>query len=581
MTESLEVDSADQAAQEALAAVETAINDRTSFLLEAGAGAGKTYSLVQALQFLIANRGAELLRQSQRVACITYTNAATDEIRSRTDGHPAVLASTIHAFCWSLLEPFQAELRKELPNLPKWAERLDETGGMGRRDVRYELGYPSAKSADHVSLSHDDVLLLMAALLERPKFRALMVDRYPVILIDEYQDTNRLVAESLVKHFLDGQEGLLLGFFGDHWQTIYRGVCGAIVDDRLVRINKHANFRSVPAVVEMLNRMRPELRQIPASTEGDGGAVVYHTNSWPGVRQTGSHWRNDLPSVDAHNHLDALMSRLRDEGWDFEDGDTKVLMLTHNVLAQEQGYSELKGVFKHNEQLVKKEDDYIAYFADILEPAVAAYGDRRFGEMAEILGGRRPPVRSHSDKQRWAEDMDALIALQEDGTVGEVLDHLARTSRPRLSPSVERKEEELKRPRDEAEDEAPSWVAQTEQLRDIPYKQVRSAVRFIEGYTPFETKHGVKGLEFENVLVVVGKGWNQYNFDQMLNWAGTVVPANKEDTFERSRNLFYVVCSRPKTRLALLFTEKLSPEAMTTLEAWFGSENVTDFQVNS
>lgn len=29
-------------------------------------------------------------------------------------------------------------------------------------------------------------------------------------------------------------------------------------------------------------------------------------------------------------------------------------------------------------------------------------------------------------------------------------------------------------------------------------------------------KHGVKDAEFENVLVVVGRGWNKYNFGKML-----------------------------------------------------------------
>jgi DNA helicase-2/ATP-dependent DNA helicase PcrA len=34
--------------------------------------------------------------------------------------------------------------------------------------------------------------------------------------------------------------------------------------------------------------------------------------------------------------------------------------------------------------------------------------------------------------------------------------------------------------------------------------------------TPFATKHGVKGEEYENVIVVVGRGWNQYNFSDFL-----------------------------------------------------------------
>lgn len=68
----------------------------------------------------------------------------------------------------------------------------------------------------------------------------------------------------------------------------------------------------------------------------------------------------------------------------------------------------------------------------------------------------------------------------------------------------------------------------------------------------------MKGAEFENVLVVCGRGWNQYNWNQMLEWSNTAVPDEKIDTFERNRNLFYVACSRPKKRLAILFTQQLS-----------------------
>jgi DNA helicase-2/ATP-dependent DNA helicase PcrA len=93
----------------------------------------------------------------------------------------------------------------------------------------------------------------------------------------------------------------------------------------------------------------------------------------------------------------------------------------------------------------------------------------------------------------------------------------------------------------------------------------------------------VKGAEFENVLVVFGRGWNRYDFNQFLELAGMgrSVPAAKADFFERNRNLFYVVCSRPKKRLALLFTQKLTDSAMTTLAHWFGSQTIHSIQTGS
>ena len=87
----------------------------------------------------------------------------------------------------------------------------------------------------------------------------------------------------------------------------------------------------------------------------------------------------------------------------------------------------------------------------------------------------------------------------------------------------------------------------------------------------------MKGAEFENVLVILGRGWNQYNWNQFLEWFPDRYPKDKEDSYLRNRNLFYVACSRPKRNLALLFTQELSQSAINTLESWFGAENVSAF----
>ena len=102
---------AEKAAQRALESMFACIRERKSFRLEAGAGAGKTYSLVKALKFVIDEQAAALKRHNQRVACITYTNVASDQITSQIDRHPVVHSSTIHSFCWALISCFQPFLR--------------------------------------------------------------------------------------------------------------------------------------------------------------------------------------------------------------------------------------------------------------------------------------------------------------------------------------------------------------------------------------------------------------------------------------------------------------------------------------
>jgi DNA helicase-2/ATP-dependent DNA helicase PcrA len=575
MPEVSAVNPAEVAAQRALDEVFRCIRQRRSFRLEAGAGAGKTYTLVKALQLIIEEDGVDLIRRHQRVACITYTNVATDEVTKRTDGHPAVQASTIHSFCWELCKSFQAVLRAEVMNIPQLVEKIDEVGGIGTRRISYDLGHRRVTD-NEVLLHHDDVLKVMVVLMENSKFRRVLAAKYPVVFIDEYQDTDADLAESLIRHFVESGQGPLIGLFGDSWQKIYRTGVGRIDHANLQLIGKEANFRSVPAVVNVLNRIRPDLPQQVSDPAAVGSVKVYHSNEFTGTRQTGGHWGGDLPSDDAHRYLSALRETLASAGWSFEPGKTKILMLTHNVLAAEQHYSQIWDVFKYNDLLLKKEDPHIAFLADTVEPACAAFSAGKFGEMFSVIGRKAGNLSSLSDKHDWARDMQRLVDLRAGGTIGGVIDLLMETRKPRLPDSVLRTERQLAAATRE-EIDASRTLTQIEKLRPLPYSELMALADFINDHTPFSTKHGVKGAEFENVLVVLGRGWNQYNWTQFLEWFPDSYPANKEDGYIRNRNLFYVACSRPKKNLALLFTQLLTVGALTTLESWFGPENISAF----
>lgn len=566
---------AEEASEQALAAVFASLEHGESFVLEAGAGAGKTYSLVKALLFLIKRDEIKLQRRHQKIACITYTNVAKDEIESRTDRSPLIFCDTIHAFCWSLIGGFQKHVRDRLPRMEHWPERIEEAGGLGERVVEYTLGYRGIKD-DRVSIHHDDVLLLTIGLMENVKFRRIIADRYPVILIDEYQDANAGWIDAIKAQFLGQPGSPQFGFFGDHWQKIYGDGCGKIESPALTIIGKKANFRSVSTIVDCLNRMRPELPQFVVDPDDAGSVEIYHTNDWPGARQTGQHWGGDLPADISHVALTSVTDRLTQRGWDLSSAKTKILMLTHRVLASEQGYSSLPGIFRFNEAFTKKEHGHIAFFVDHLEPAIQAFIARKYGEMFTALGGNLPEIISHADKAKWSAAMDRLINLRSNGTVGDVITHLRETRRPPLPDSAEQRERELERFDRAAGEEMPSALIELEALHAVPYQEIVALTNYHDGHSPFETKHGVKGAEFENVIVVLGRGWNRYNFNEMLELAQNVggIPPNKQEAFERNRNLFYVACSRPKRRLALLFTQKLSDTAMETVHAWFSAEAV-------
>ncbi len=568
---------ADAAGRVALERMFACLDEGRSFRLEAGAGAGKTYSLDKALRRLIDRRGTELLRRGQQVGCITYTNVAKDEIISRIQAHPAVRPETIHGFCWSILQDFQSTLRGLVPTLEGWTERLEPVGGIGARRVCYELGYPSV--GDHqVTLRHDDVLALMIQALAYPKFRSVLTACYPILLIDEYQDTNAGFVDAIKAWFLDTGQGPQLGLFGDHWQKIYGDGCGLVEHMALEVIDKNVNFRSTDSIVQVLNRMRPTLPQIVRDPAMPGETRVFHTNLWPGVRRTnqgGGHWTGDTSPEAARAYFAYIKHRLEAEGWDFAVEKTKILMLSHSVLAREQGYSSIPPIYgRFNDPWLKKEDPHIKFLADQLEPACVAFEGRRYGEMFGCFGTAATKIHKHADKVAWTEAMTALMALRMSGTIGEVIDFVDALPHVRLAGPVQEAERELASAGPNPVDGESRRVIQLRKLRAVPYTELIALDHFIDGHTPFATKHGVKGAEFENVLVIVGRGWNKYDFGQMLEWVESGPPASRTEFFENNRNLFYVACSRPKVRLALLFTQELSPNAMRQITAWFGRENI-------
>lgn len=576
MPESLELTPAETASQQALQEMYACLEAGESFRLDAGAGAGKTYSLVRALRWLIGNRQVEFARNQQKVACITFTNVATDEIEDRIDRHPLIAVSTIHSFCWSLIGGFQKQLRDHLGSSDAFAEKLEEAGGIGSRRVEYNLGIRFV-SDEVVSLAHDDILPMMVKFMEHAKFRVLLTAQFPVILIDEYQDTDAKWVGAISEHFFGSGSGPQFGLFGDHWQKIYGTGCGEISHPSLKEIGKNANFRSTQTIVNHLNQIRPDLPQLAEDPNSVGEIKIFHTNQWTGERrsgQGGGHWTGDLPEENAREAYSSAVANLTSEGWDFDSDQTKVLMLTHRVLAKEQGYSSIVETFKFRDDWYVPEQPHLKFFKEKLEPARTAFSEKRFGDMMEAFSSRVPVVSGAEDKRKWSALMSELATLADQSTIGGVIDFIMKSDTYTLPADLLALEKRLAAYEGSDNEEKDRRLRELEKLRAVPYTEIQALVRYLNGYSPFETKHGVKGLEFESVFAVFGRGWNHYNFGQMLEWASEGVPEGKEAFFERNRNLFYVCCSRAKSNLALLFTQELSEAAMSTLELWFGPEAI-------
>lgn len=555
--------------------VNACLDEGRDFRLEAGAGAGKTYSLIEALKRLITDKGTAMMQTGKRVACITFTDNAREEIAREIEMHPAILVDTIHGFAWAFISKFQKSLRDLVAASEDRAEAIAEAGGINGQRVDYKLGFFEI-DAERITLHHDDVPKYFAALMAKVKFRNLLREQFPIIFIDEYQDTDPLLMKAFSEHFFDQDNGPLIGLFGDHWQTIYRSDYDLAEFAGVEGIDKGANFRSDRAIVNVLNALRPDLKQ-EQHHEGPGEARFFHTNGYTDERTNTAHAKADLPDAVARQYVAGISERLVADGWDMAPAKTKVLMLTHNALAAEQGYPSIAAIFDRNEGFAKKEDALIEFLADTLEPLMAAYQRGSYGEMFRLLG-KAPTIRMHADKISWRTDMDALQQLRLDGTIGQVIDHLKTSRRPRLADGVMKREDEIERLGPEPSDDEPRSIGRHRALRNVAYAELIHLVKYLNGLTAFATHHSVKGAQFENVLVILGGGWNHYNWPRLLDILQTkVLTAQHRQGFFRARNLLYVALSRPQRRLAVLATQALSNDALDTAKRLFGDENVHPF----
>ncbi len=85
------------------------VDDFKSFRFNAGAGAGKTYALIETLKYVSISKIASK-KSPQKVACVTYTNVAVDEIKRRLGNSEIVHVSTIHERLWDIIKRAQPQL---------------------------------------------------------------------------------------------------------------------------------------------------------------------------------------------------------------------------------------------------------------------------------------------------------------------------------------------------------------------------------------------------------------------------------------------------------------------------------------
>ncbi len=276
--------------------------------------------------------------------------------------------------------------------------------------------------------------------------------------------------------------------------------------------------------------------------------------------------KDDLPDQVLSSYINAVQEKLKKRGW---GSDNKVLMITHRMLARHQNYPNLFDAL--GDHFREQDDIHFVFFRDRIEPLYNALVLNDTKLMFDALGAGRRPIETKKQKKQW-QAVKRGLEIARQGTIYDVLKAAYDSRLIPIQPEIERLKKLY-----EAEEPQEYHKTTLARFYAIQYEEVVRAINFFKVDGMYSTDHGVKGEEYDNVLLVMGRGWNLYKFEDILWKEESQLAGNDLKAYIRNRNLFYVCCSRPRKRLAILITVPISDQFRNYLNRVFGTQNVIEY----
>lgn len=502
------------------------IVDNNSFKLEAGAGAGKTYSLIETLKYV------KKYYPKRKILCITYTNNAKNEILERLDNQSNIIVSTIHDFIWKFISPFQKELRKKINILiSEKITELEKTSNTERlqkyenADLTLTIKYLNYEALHKGIISHDRVIELFIDFLDNESFCKILIDSFSYVFIDEYQDADKNLLPKLLNTINKYKNGkyLVLGLYGDNMQQIFHKGIGGIncSEYSLIDINKDDNYRSCKELIEVGNVLRNDtINQMCRNQNVKKNQITFIFNT------------SSDKTLKNYNFKDISFMEF------------KRLYLVHKQIAKEIGFSNLLELFKTKyprdiSNVIKNADDrFLNYMCTEIMPCIYDYKKGNFVtlmkqfkrekfnindlsvtkiKLDEIFNNMNTPIKTFMQQMLEINFFDRV-------RFDEICDSYKDTD-----------DEEF-----------------LNNILNCSTEEYFNHFRQYSGDTNLETMHGVKGNEFENVIVniEIPSPWNWYDF------ANYVCQKYRTDQSginirKRTQKLLYVACTRARSTLII------------------------------
>lgn len=195
-----------------------------------------------------------------------------------------------------------------------------------------------------------------------------------------------------------------------------------------------------------------------------------------------------------------------------------------------------------------------------IEETLRLYADRKYNDFIKKTSFKS--ISKFEQKKELKQAIDEIVGLDTNVKIGKVIELADEMGLcvidDRLNTYKEKNEYIYRR------------------VLDVDYKEVRKVYDYILQEQPFSTQHKSKGLEFNNVLVLLDNGkWSKYNFASLF-----VETKTNENVILRTRKLFYVCCTRAKKNLAVFYPAP-TVDIVESAKRLFGEQNVIDLDANN
>ena len=588
---------------------------RKSFFLFAGAGSGKIYSLVTLLKKIRNSIGKNLLLQGKNVAVITYTNAATDEIINRLDYSPVFHISTIHSFVWDVIKYYQTDIkqlycqsiREEVRMINEkldtaknkttktYLTNADKKNYQEERlkkaeEIERFVYNPNGSNPEYNALNHAEVIKFSAQMImNNLMLQQIIAQRYPILLIDESQDTKKELVDAFFKIQENFGDVFTLGLLGDQKQRIYtdgKENMVSIIPQEWEQPVKQMNYRCAKRIVALANTIAKDIdihgEQVAREDAIEGFARLFV------VQQRDEINRGEIERT----VMKAMYDLTKDAKWFEVNAEVKILTLEHKMAARRLGFDEffepLSNVTKYKTTLLQGTVPELEFLTkEVLPIADSMKGD---GQIAlEILKSYSSLLSKESSKKTYEL---YLCCKKEAGTLSNKVNNncsirevvkAVRDSQLLTIPEVIRQACELTSADniDELEEDLQAWI----KVMDMPINMVRGYDDYVNQRTRFDTHQGVKGLEFDRVMVIIddseAKG-RMFSYDKLFGVKELTdtdmkhIEAGEESSIDRTKRLFYVTCTRAKESLAVVMytsdPNKVKNQAIS--KGWFTEQEI-------